>query len=103
DANVYALTSARLQVLERIWGQDEQFLARHGERFRSARAEQHLKRARWLLVRGRTREARDDLRRAGRSPLSYRLLAALPGPLASGLLRLRRLFGGGAEVGPSPR
>ena len=36
-----------------------------------------------------------DLAQSPGSPLSFRLLAALPGPVARGLLGLRRLVGGG--------
>jgi len=70
---------------------DAAFVAQHGGRLDAARKAQHLKRAQWLMVRGRTREARADIRRAGACPLSLRLLASLPGPVTSGLLRVRRL------------
>src|SRR5262249_6455368 len=69
DANVCALTSARLALLERIWAQDAAFMAQHGERVHAARKAQHLKRAHWLMVRGRTQEARGDIREAGACPL----------------------------------
>jgi glycosyltransferase involved in cell wall biosynthesis len=96
DANIYALASARLALLDRVWAQDATFMAAHRERLAECRRAQHLKRAQWLMVRGRTREARGDLRQAGACPLSFRLLAALPGPLTRGLLRMRRLVRGEA-------
>jgi glycosyltransferase involved in cell wall biosynthesis len=92
DANGHAFASARIKLLEEIWGQDPEFRAQHGERLERALTQQHLKRARWLLVRGRTREAQLDLRALRSSPMSYRFLAALPGPVTRGLLSLRRLF-----------
>jgi glycosyltransferase involved in cell wall biosynthesis len=98
DVNVHALASARLTLLDRIWGRDEAFRRQYGDRLERARRAQHLKRARWLLARGRTAEARGDLRQTPGSPLSYRLLAALPGPVVRGLLGLRRLVRGG-EMG----
>lgn len=89
--NTHALTTARLKLLERIWGADPAFLARHGEEHARAVAEQHRKRAQWLLVRGRTQEARADLR-AAHGPLAYRMLARLPGSVVRGMFGLRRLL-----------
>ena len=56
--------------------------------------QQRLTRARWLLCQGRTKEARQELRQAGDSPASYRVLAALPGFVARGLLGMRRAVRG---------
>ena len=95
DADAYEFASARLKVMDRIWGSDPGFVAQHGERLHQARRKHLLRRARWLLVRGRTSEARADLREAAQCPLSYRFLAALPGPVASGVLHMRRLMRGG--------
>jgi hypothetical protein len=91
SSNTYSQASARLKLLERIWGADPEFLARHGEEHAQAVAEQHRRRAQWLLVRGRTREARADLR-AAQSSLAYHLLARLPGPIVRGVFGLRRLL-----------
>jgi glycosyltransferase involved in cell wall biosynthesis len=96
DASSYHLACARLILLERIWGKDQAFLAQHGEAFTHKRTEQLLKKARWLIAHGRTREARGDLRQLERAPLSYRMLAALPGPIVRTLLGLRRLLTGRA-------
>jgi glycosyltransferase involved in cell wall biosynthesis len=95
DANVHVLASVRLTLLDRIWGQDAAFVARHGDRLEQARRAQRLKRAQWLIARGRTREAREDLREAGPCPLSFRMLAALPGPVTRAFLSVRRLVRGG--------
>jgi glycosyltransferase involved in cell wall biosynthesis len=92
DANLFTLATARLTLLERIWGRDEAFLSQYGDRFAAAVRGQHRKRAHWLLARGRTNEARAELRQSGSSPLSYRLLSHLPGPVVRGMLGLRRLF-----------
>jgi glycosyltransferase involved in cell wall biosynthesis len=94
DVDAYEFASARLKVMDRIWGSDPGFVAQHGKRLQHARRKHLLRRARWLLVRGRTGEARADLREAAQCPLSYRLLAALPGPVASGVLNMRRLVRG---------
>jgi glycosyltransferase involved in cell wall biosynthesis len=92
DTNAHALVTSRLLLFDRIWGRDARFLAEHGEELRQARAAQYLKRARWLLARGRTREARADLRHAAEIPWSYRLLAGVPEPVARGLISLRNRF-----------
>jgi glycosyltransferase involved in cell wall biosynthesis len=94
DADSYRAAEARLTIMERVWGSDPEFLAAHGERFARVRAVQYVRKARWLIVRGRTREARAELRQAGGGPLSYRLLAALPGPLVRGLFACRRALRG---------
>jgi glycosyltransferase involved in cell wall biosynthesis len=96
DANAYAAASARLKILERLWGADTDFLARHGEAYARRRAEQYRLRARWLLCRGRTPEARADLRLAGSAPLLDRVLARLPGLVVGGLFGLRRVLKGQA-------
>jgi hypothetical protein len=94
DANTYDRASARLTLLDRIWASDPAFVAQYGDRLEQARQEYRMRRARWLLARGRTREARADLRAAGPCPLSYRMLASLPEPVARGLLKIRRLVRG---------
>jgi len=92
DENAYASYNAKLVLLDRVWGQDAQFMARYENLLRRAKRDTYIDRARWLLVRGRNREARQDLRAAGTSPLSFRLLASLPSPVSSTLLNLRRLM-----------
>jgi hypothetical protein len=92
DADTYEKISARLTILERVWGQDQAFLAKHGADYALRRGTLYQQRARWLLCRGRTGEARADLRRAGTGPLADRLLARLPGPMARSLFGLRRLL-----------
>lgn len=90
DTKTDVVVACRLKLFERIWERDAAFMARHGDELRKARAAQHLKRAKWLLRRGRMEEARADLRAAGMSPLRFRLLAAIPGPVARTLLATGR-------------
>ncbi len=92
DANTPTQVANWLIFLERIWGSDLALLAKHGDLYAEVVARQYCKRAQWLLVRGRTREARADLRRAKSSPLSYRVLASLPGFMAKGILSMRRVL-----------
>ncbi|MCC7138494.1 MAG: glycosyltransferase family 2 protein [Planctomycetes bacterium] len=88
DPLVFA--QARLTVLDRVWGHDEAFQRAHGARYREVVTALELVRARRLLRAGRSTEAREALARAGHAPLSLRALAALPGPLVRGALRLLR-------------
>lgn len=90
DTNHFALASAKLLLIDRIWAADPQFVAEHGSEIERIREAQYLKRARWLLARGRTAEAGQDLRRVNQAPLSYRAFAALPEPLARGALTVRK-------------
>ena len=94
DANADILTRARLTILGKVWGQDKAFLEREGPHFDRVVKQQHMTRAKWLLCQGRTREAREEMKQAGDCSLGMRLLAALPGPLAKGLLRVRRALRG---------
>lgn len=82
--------SARLAVLERVWGSDPAFLERHGERYRAVVGAHRRARAKALLAEGRTAEARSDFRTAGYGGLADRVLAALPGPVVRALVSARR-------------
>jgi hypothetical protein len=95
DVDAYAAASARIKIMERTWGQDPSFLARNASVYADRRSQFYQLRARWLLCRGRTSEARADLANAGSGPMTDRLLAHLPGALVHGLLGLRRLARGG--------
>lgn len=95
DANGEILARCRLSVLDRVWGRDPSYLAAHGEAFRRTVREQHLIRARWLMCRGRNREARAELASVADAPAGYRLLSRLPGFATRWLLAARRLTRGG--------
>jgi hypothetical protein len=84
--------SARLGVLAAVWGNDRQFLERHGTEYESVLAGCRTARAKALIGEGRTAEARRELRAAGSAPWTYRLAASLPGPSAALLIRLTRGF-----------
>lgn len=90
DTNHYALSSAKLLLIDRIWAADPTFAAEHAAEIERVRQQQYLKRARWLLARGRTTEARQDLRHVSHAPLSHRAFAVLPEPLARGAIQLRK-------------
>lgn len=92
DADTLVTAETRLTVLERMWGQNSEYMAEHDAEYQAVVREQHLLRASCLISLGHTGEARQALRSATRPPLHYVLLAALPGILARELLRLRRAF-----------
>jgi hypothetical protein len=89
DASDFTRASDRLVVLERVWGADQPFRARHQDLYEHERRDCYLARFRHFMKQGRTREARQELQQAQPVPLVYRLLAALPGPMVGGLLGVR--------------
>ncbi len=93
DQDNLARATARIQVMESIWGRDAAFLAVHRAAYEEKLREQRLMLTRGLIARGQTAEARAELRRVAAGPWSYRLLAALPGPLVRGVLGARRALG----------
>ncbi len=90
DADELTMAGTRILVMQRIWGSDPDFLRRHGDLYRRLLGQQYLRKATALIALGRSREAREVLHAAGNAPVTYRLLAALPGPAARALLRTRR-------------
>ena len=81
DADEYRSASARIRILERVWGDDADYQAAHSGEYKRVLAHQHEVCARWLLEKGRTREARHELGLAPGSRLMLRMLALLPGPV----------------------
>ncbi len=88
QADTFYRATCHLAVLERTFGTDEQFLARHNEGYRMALKAEHLARARYLIREGQREKACEELRRTEGAPLAYRLLAAMPTPLVRGMLAL---------------
>ena len=90
-------STARLQVMERVWQKDPVFVAKHGAHLQKMVRAERLNRAHLYLGLGMSKEARADLRLVQGSPLSYRVLSKVPGPLLKGIVRFRRkLLGKGA-------
>jgi hypothetical protein len=81
--------TARLTVLRRVWGQDEAFLAAHGPRYQTLLKRQYLRRAKLLIMEGRLKEAREDLRVIG-GHWPYKILTSLPPFVAAGVIGARR-------------
>jgi hypothetical protein len=92
-------SSDRVRVLERIWGQDQDFLDQHGEQYRATLAAERVAHASALIRVGQTAQARAELRLAGGGPLKYRLAAALPGSVVRWGTALRHMLPVGLSVG----
>jgi glycosyltransferase involved in cell wall biosynthesis len=80
----------RLTILQRVWGSDRDFLARHGDSYRNVVARHRRARAKAFLAEGRTREARSELRVLDSASPADWTLACLPGPLTRLLVSGRR-------------
>ncbi len=90
DGTAFEDAGYRIPIIKRIWGSDKDFLKEHSELYQSTLNEQRLIRAEGLLIRGRTKEAREEFKTIPDSPLSYRILASIPGSIVKSLLFLRR-------------
>ena len=89
DADELQEATTRITVVERVWGTDDEFLAREGEQVARVLRQQQLIRLRWLLGRGRVRDARAVLPLVKDAPISHRVLAHLPSPMVRAGLALR--------------
>src|SRR5262245_26974706 len=84
--------TCRIKMLERTFGADERFLAQHNESYRAELKAGYLARARYLIRKGQRENAREELRLAGGGPLAYRVLTAIPSPLAQVIFVLRQFM-----------
>jgi glycosyltransferase involved in cell wall biosynthesis len=83
-------SDAHLKILERVWGADHAFLHKHGEAYRQTLETVRRHRTADLIALGRTAEARTALRQLAHPPVSYRLMAVLPGPIVRLLVSVRQ-------------
>lgn len=90
DESDLAKLTARLTILERLWGRDQPFLAGHMREYQQFLRTTQILRARCLLSMNRVVEAREALCAIERAPWRYRLLAGLPQPVTSTLVRTWR-------------
>lgn len=90
DADDINQLTARLSLLEQVWGADESFLSVHAQRYQDLWRRQHLNRAKALIAKGMLKEAHHDLALVGGGPWPMRLLTLLPSPLVKGLVGVRR-------------
>lgn len=89
DSGLLACADSRLIVLARVWGADAEFMALHGEEYRTLVGQQRLNRIRGLLAIGSTGEARLEMSDLAGVPLGYRALCRIPGGILTSLIKLR--------------
>jgi glycosyltransferase involved in cell wall biosynthesis len=94
DANTLYRSTCRVNVLRRTYGADDEFLARNNERYLEALKAEYLTMARCLIRNGCRKAARKALLMAQGAPLSLRLLAAIPGPLARIMFEIYQFISG---------
>ncbi|MGZ4911035.1 MAG: hypothetical protein ACXVI1_10035, partial [Halobacteriota archaeon] len=71
--------NARIELLERVWGADIEYLQDHREEYLMVNHEVHKTIIREYLRNGRTQEARQEIRKNMKIPMKYKLLARFPG------------------------
>jgi glycosyltransferase involved in cell wall biosynthesis len=88
--------TARIAILQRVWGTDELFLKVHSARYQSILKGQYLRRAKLLIAEGQLEDARKDLAFIG-GYWPYRILASLPPALVRNILSVRRKIRGARD------
>jgi glycosyltransferase involved in cell wall biosynthesis len=91
DASTFERAAARIAIVERLWASDQDFLQRNSTRISNVLREQRLLMAKWLLIRGRGREARAVVRRVPAAPPVYGLLATMPDIVLRSLFAARSI------------
>jgi hypothetical protein len=91
DAHSTECALARVTILPRVWGSNNEFLQEHKELYQTVIDHERLVLIDGLLVRGETSKARKELlQMSGRTSLVRHLLATLPGNMTKMLLAVRR-------------
>jgi hypothetical protein len=87
DANAVKCADTRLALLNRVWGQDTEFLKTHHIQFQRMVSKQHIIKAVRFLWKGDIRNAVNEYQLTSYSCLRDKLVASLPISLAASLLR----------------
>jgi glycosyltransferase involved in cell wall biosynthesis len=82
DADGLVRIRAQIQIMKRVWGNDIDFLKKHGNQYNRILLDKQLSRVGGLILRGQTKEAREKISQMTGCPASHRLLARLPGWVA---------------------
>jgi glycosyltransferase involved in cell wall biosynthesis len=78
-ANLLTRQLSRIRLLERVWGQDSDFLKIHGETFQKILTDQRIGYAKSLLSRGRVREAMSVLSEVKLRQLTQKIIRRVAG------------------------
>ncbi len=89
DADQLQISTARLKVLERVWGEDLGFMSKHESSYKRLLGLKRLHRIKLLLNGGQLEQAREELKKF-KGPLAYRLITSLPPVLVLNLLGIKR-------------
>jgi glycosyltransferase involved in cell wall biosynthesis len=84
-----AFLSARIKLLERVWGADIDYLKDHREEYLMVYDKLHKRLIMQFLSLGRTQEAREEIRKNMNIPMTYKLLSRFPGFVNRSLLHSR--------------
>lgn len=90
DLDLFDLATARLKIMDRVWGNDPEFLRQHGDFYKQRLEEERLIRAERFLLRGQADDARMELAKIANAPKIYYLMAKFPGRMIKLLLDTRR-------------
>jgi glycosyltransferase involved in cell wall biosynthesis len=90
DADVVQRAESRLTILHNVWGSDAEFLKKYRANYEHLLHELHLARIRGMIVLGRQRDAREEMRRLARVPIAYRSAALIPSKWMNTLLSWRQ-------------
>ena len=90
DSTVLDAITTRIDIMERVWGADENYLKSNRVNYDRLLREQRLLRAGELIALGRSKEARDELKLVTSAPLKYRALASMPEFVLRAILEVRR-------------
>ncbi len=87
--NDYRRAYANVRILERVWGENEQFLSEHREIYQQAIGDGYRWLLRELVASGRTSEARQVLKKSTGMPLLLRVLAFVPPGITRSLISMK--------------
>jgi glycosyltransferase involved in cell wall biosynthesis len=98
DSHTTECAKTRVEIIERVYGNDPEFLRIHGASYRKVLDEQRLIWIKGLIVRNEMDNAREQIKKMMRISVKMRLLLLLPNSLIRFLLFLYRLMKKGRRM-----
>ncbi len=90
DASSLDSVTARMRIMQRVWGEDDLFLKNNKQLYLNVLNEQRFFKIGCLILNGKTKFATDEISQLPNCSLPYRIFAALPGCIAKPLARMLR-------------